>query len=68
MRALLCDRLESNAEASWRPSIQHTVPVTPQCHIGFLLRTNSKPLSHVNQIEQRTSKIRSKGLIKSFPS
>jgi hypothetical protein len=27
--------------------------VTPQCHLGFLLRANSRPLSHVNQIEQR---------------
>jgi hypothetical protein len=26
--------------------------VTPQCHLGFLLRADSKPLSHVNQIEE----------------
>jgi hypothetical protein len=29
--------------------------VTPQCHLGFLLRTDSKPLSHVNQTKERTS-------------
>jgi hypothetical protein len=42
--------------------------VTPQCHLGFLLRANSKSLSHVNQIEERTSKIKNKGLSKSFSS
>jgi hypothetical protein len=26
MKALLCDMLGSNAEASWRPLIQHTIP------------------------------------------
>jgi hypothetical protein len=42
--------------------------VTPQCHLGFLLRADSKPLSHVNQIEEWTSKIENKGLSKSFSS
>jgi hypothetical protein len=26
--------------------------VTPQCHLGFLLKADSNPLSHVNQIEE----------------
>jgi hypothetical protein len=29
--------------------------VTPQCHLGFLFRADSKPLSHVNQTKERAS-------------
>jgi hypothetical protein len=32
MKALLCGMLGSNAESSWRPSIQHTVPSPALCN------------------------------------
>jgi hypothetical protein len=34
--------------------VKDTNTVTPQCHLGFLLRVDSNPLSHVNPIEERT--------------
>jgi hypothetical protein len=33
----------------------YIIIVTPQCHLGFLLRVDSNPLSHVNQTKERTS-------------
>jgi hypothetical protein len=40
--------------------------ITPQCYLGFFLVLTSRPLSHVNPIEQKTPKFRSKELVKSF--
>jgi hypothetical protein len=37
-----------------------------QCYLGFSSVLTSIPLSHVNQIEQKTPKFRSKGLIRYF--
>jgi hypothetical protein len=48
-------------------TIRHDT-VTPQCYLGFFSVLTSRPLSHVNQIEQKTPKFRNKGLIKSFSS
>ena len=57
-----------NAGATYQRAIQTCLAdhwskrveaVTPQCHLGFLLRANSKPLSPVKQI-------RSKGLMSLF--
>jgi hypothetical protein len=36
MKALLYDMLESNVEASWRPSTQHTIPSPILCNFSLI--------------------------------
>jgi hypothetical protein len=36
MKVLLYDMLESNAEVSWRPSTQHTIPSPILCNFSLI--------------------------------
>jgi hypothetical protein len=47
MKVLLYDMLESNAEVSWSPSTQHTIPSPTLCNFSLInrvLRRRSIPV------------------------